>query len=124
MRQLVNSTSGDNNQAQFHLWWTETMLKLKSLRYFARNSTMGHIKVTAILSSFNYNAVETSSKKFSFKDFFSQCDQISSFLRIWVHLLKKHLIGNLIFCAVLKYCNNNSEITVVKPCYLKNKLIL
>ena len=27
--------------------------------------------------------------KFSIKDFFCKCDQIHSFLRIWLHLLKK-----------------------------------
>ena len=39
--------------------------------------------------------------KFSIKDFFSKCDKIRSFLRIWSHLLKKSLSGNFIFCAVL-----------------------
>ena len=39
--------------------------------------------------------------KFSIKDFFSRCDQIRSFLRIWSHLLIKSLMGNFIFCAVL-----------------------
>ena len=39
--------------------------------------------------------------KFSIKDFFSKCDQILSFLRIWSHLLKKSLIENFIICAVL-----------------------
>ena len=39
--------------------------------------------------------------KFSIKDFFSKCDQICSFLRIWSHLLKKSLMENFIFCAVL-----------------------
>ena len=38
--------------------------------------------------------------KFSIKDFFSICDQISSFLPIWSHLLKKFLLENFIFCAV------------------------
>ena len=38
--------------------------------------------------------------KFSIKDFFSKCDQIRSFRRIWSHLLKKSLMENLIFCAV------------------------
>ena len=38
--------------------------------------------------------------KFSIKDFFSTCEQIHSFLRIWSHLLKKSLIENFIFCAV------------------------
>ena len=37
---------------------------------------------------------------FSIKDFFSKCDQIRSFLPIWLHLLKKSLIENFIFCAV------------------------
>ena len=37
---------------------------------------------------------------FSIKEFFSKCDQIHSFLRIWSHLLKKSLMENFIFCAV------------------------
>ena len=39
--------------------------------------------------------------KFSVKDFFSKCDQILRKLQIWSHLLKKSLIENFIFCAVL-----------------------
>ena len=42
----------------------------------------------------------TKKMKFSIKDFFSRCDQIRSFLRIWSHLLKKSLMENFIFCAV------------------------
>ena len=38
--------------------------------------------------------------KFLIKDFFSNCNQICSFLRIWSQLLKKSLIENFIFCAV------------------------
>ena len=38
--------------------------------------------------------------KFSVKDFFSNCDQIRSFLWIWSHLLRKSLMENFIFCAV------------------------
>ena len=38
--------------------------------------------------------------KFSIKNFFSKCNQIRSFLRIWSHLLKKCLMENFIFCAV------------------------
>ena len=38
--------------------------------------------------------------KFSIKDFFSKCGQIRSFLRIWLHLLKKSLIENFILCSV------------------------
>ena len=38
--------------------------------------------------------------KFSIKDFFSKCDQIRSFLRIWSHLLKKSLIEYFVFWVV------------------------
>ena len=40
--------------------------------------------------------------KFSIKDFFSKCDQIRNYLRIWSLLLKKSLMENFIFlCSVL-----------------------
>ena len=38
--------------------------------------------------------------KFFIKDFFSKCDQIRSFQRIWSHLLKKPLMENFVFCAM------------------------
>ena len=48
-----------------------------------------------------YFAIHTAQKiKFSIKNFFSKCDQIRSFLRIWSHLLKKSLTANVIFCTV------------------------
>ena len=37
----------------------------------------------------------------SINDFFSKCDQIRSFLRIWSYLLKNSLMKNFIFCEVL-----------------------
>ena len=37
--------------------------------------------------------------KFSIKDFFSEFDQISRFLRIWSHLLKKSLMENFILLS-------------------------
>ena len=39
--------------------------------------------------------------KFYINDFFSRCNQIDSFLRIWSDLLKKSLMENFIFCAVM-----------------------
>ena len=45
--------------------------------------------------------------KFSIKDFFSKCDHIPRNLRIWSHLLKKYLMKNLIFCAVLVKLGDN-----------------
>ena len=44
--------------------------------------------------------------KFSVRIFFSKGDQIRSFLRIWLHLLKKSSMKNFIFCTVtVKKCN-------------------
>ena len=39
--------------------------------------------------------------KFSIKCFFSKCDQICKKLQIWSYLLKKFLMENFIFCAVV-----------------------
>ena len=39
--------------------------------------------------------------KFSIQDFFSKCDQIRRKQQIWSHLLKKSLMENFIFCAVI-----------------------
>ena len=46
-------------------------------------------------------AASTAQKiKISIKNFFSKCDQILGFRRIWSHLLKKFSMENFIFCAV------------------------
>ena len=44
---------------------------------------------------------ESNITKFSIKDFFSKCDQIRRKLQISSHLLKKLLVENFIFFAVL-----------------------
>ena len=36
--------------------------------------------------------------KFSITDFFSKCEQIRKKLRMWLDLLKKSFMENLIFC--------------------------
>ena len=50
--------------------------------------------------------------KFSNMDFFSKCDQICKKLHIWSHLLKKSLMENFIFCAVI--CRLEVEIIAIK----------
>ena len=56
------------------------------------------LKVPAYFSSL---VITTTQKmKFSIKAFFSECDQIRSFLRIWSHLLRKSLMKTSFFCAV------------------------
>ena len=46
------------------------------------------------------NSSTAQKMELSIKDFFSKCDQIRNFLRIWSNLLKKSLMENSIFCAV------------------------
>ena len=49
--------------------------------------------------------------KFSTKDFFSKCDQISRKLQIWSHLLKKSLMKNFIFVPyITKHLAQNYEL--------------
>ena len=55
--------------------------------------------VTCTLMLWLYTAQEM---KFSIMDFFSKCDQIRRFLLIWSHLLKKSVMKNFIFCAVIE----------------------
>ena len=45
--------------------------------------------------------------KFSIKEFFSKCDQIRRFLRIWSHLLKESLMDNFIFLCSVHYFQKN-----------------
>ena len=53
--------------------------------------------------------------KFSINNFFSKCDQIRIFLRIWSDLPKKFLMENFIFCEVLR-----SAMTVFNQFYENN----
>ena len=65
----------------------------------------------------------TQKMAFSIKDFFSKCDQIRRKLRIWLHLLKKFLMENFIFCAVPVpvFCMGNNAHTqkfkTLKGCF-------
>ena len=69
----------------------------KTLAVGVKNYTKADIKV---FWSVQFFLIPAQKMKFSFKSFFSKCDQCGSFLWIWSHLLKKFLIENLIFCAV------------------------
>ena len=55
---------------------------------------------TLIIQVFQFTAQKI---KFSIKDFFSKCDQIRMKLQIWQHLLKKSLMKNFIFYAMVLF---------------------
>ena len=57
-----------------------------------------------------YFISNTKNKMFSIEGFFSKCEQIRSFLRIWSHLLKKSLMENLISCAVFTVTGSHKQI--------------
>ena len=48
--------------------------------------------------------------EFSIWDFFSKCDQIRIFLRIWSHLLKKILNGTLHFLCSVSFAKSGAGI--------------
>ena len=52
--------------------------------------------------------------KFSIRDFFSKCNQMRSFLRIWSYLLKKSLMENFIFDEVKEVCLGYCQTSVMK----------
>ena len=81
-----------------------------------KNSVFGHFSrsVRDVFgnSSGNYSYFilhKKFQKKFSIKDFFSKCDQIHSYIRIWSNLLKKSLMENFIFCAVIFHNFSNES---------------
>ena len=80
---------------------------LKNQSVWLLNEFLGHNSRSSLLNYLKWlfetnllllYATYTAQKiKFSIKDFLSKCDQIRSFLRIWLHLLKKSLMENFIF---------------------------
>ena len=59
---------------------------------FAASSSPASVFVIITIKNTHYTKM-----KFSIKDFFSKCDQIRSFCRIWPHLLEKILYGRFHF---------------------------
>ena len=54
-----------------------------------------------VVSTCNPLTFTAQKMKFSIMDFLSKCDQIPRKLQIWQHWLKKSLMRNFIFCAII-----------------------
>ena len=63
----------------------------------------------------NETGVIAQKMRFFIQNFFSKCDQPSSFLWILSHLLKKSLMENFIFCAVnaFKWLTTANRLTLL-----------
>ena len=71
--------------------------------------------LSCTFKSVSIHAVYTAQKmKFSIKNFFNKCDQIRRDVRIWSHLLKKFLMENFSFCAVIH--RHESARILSRPC--------
>ena len=84
--------------------WNNTLYYSKEIFYLSMDVAQRfHIYYLCYICSkllmrlFSDNVQEM---KFSVKDLSNKCDQIRSFLWIWLHLQEKSLIKNFIFCAV------------------------
>ena len=69
-----------------------------------RNRTCDkHSFITQLIFEMKVSFSISTPQKMNFfiKNFFSKCDEIHSFLRIWSHFLQKSLMENFIFCAML-----------------------
>ena len=95
-------------QILFYVWYKA--IKTQSLTEFRNSIFRRLLFLTLVLKNKDtntpniicfYNIYTAQKMKFFIKDFFSKSDQIRSFLWIWSHLLKKSLMENFIFCAVL-----------------------
>ena len=60
---------------------------------------------TSPIRSLRYNTFPSRKMKSFIKNFFIKYHQIRSFVRIWLHLLKKTLMENFIFCVVFLWTN-------------------
>ena len=77
------------------------------------------IFLSKLFNLFKSKTFTAQKMKFFIKGFFSKCDQIGSFLRIWSHLLKKPLMENFIFCAMLRTIPENKSRPCLTEKYLK-----
>ena len=84
-------------------FWSQIKRKLRGTRILVCTSFDQLLIILRIFYQFPQLTLTltTQKMKFSIKYFFSKCDPISSFLRIWSHLLKKSSMEKFIFCAVL-----------------------
>ena len=93
----VNVTKSAGNCRLGHIYWRNSEWKTS---FFVQCNERETIILIWVWKGETFTRGTTQKMKFSIKDFFSKCEQIRSFLRIWSLLLKKSLMKIFIFCAV------------------------
>ena len=83
------------------IWMTPVALQFASISMVLKLEAKG-INEKHARGQIYWKVVNATAQKmkFSITDFFSKCNQIRSFLRIWSHLLKRSVIEIFISCAV------------------------
>ena len=102
------STVG-RNQGEFRICLLAKLLSFFVTIIDLARSVRYHL-LSFRLFFFTYISFNAQKMKFSIKDFFSKCDQICSFLRILSYLLKKSLMGNFIFCTLIRCMMDNVQL--------------
>ena len=92
---------------QEHLWRAVSSCKSNFHNILCDEDlrTQYNILETHKLKYNDLNHITAQKMNFFIKDFFSKCDQSRSFLRILSYLLKKSLMENFIFCAVIVFAS-------------------
>ena len=100
--------------------------ELAGLRNFIKFTVLYSLRLQVYVNYSSKKPIKhtVQKRKFSVKDFFSNFDQIHSFLRIWWYLLTKSLMDNFIFCAKTSPndCSNFANPISAYKIYVPNQL--
>ena len=98
--QMMGTFSIERNYFSFYYCITSLLRGDKNYK-FTKLLFKKFCGITCIKGKFSLTSTEKKWIFISIKDFFSKCDQIRRKQRIWSYLLKKSLMENIVFCAVL-----------------------
>ena len=96
-RFMINLIYINYTTIHFSYKFLGTSSTINKSKFNFQRSKLYHLQLNLLV---NPLLVTLQKRKLSIKDFFSKWDQLRRKLRIWLHLLKKFLMENLIFCAV------------------------
>ena len=89
------------------LVFTSSLARLENILFKTHISSFfnRNLVIRCLTRDTTVDSITEQKLMFSIKDFFSKSDQIRSSLQTWLHLLKKSLMENFIFCVVCESMN-------------------